>query len=106
MIDSPNFLSFQRLERGAHVAEGVGHAGMPGGGASHLRGVIGNQYAVVAVAFQDAQDAQHVDVTFINKGLLVVRHLATNIPEVDVGEFLLATVGVDSFVNVALGHFR
>ena len=48
--------SLQRLNPGLQIAEGEGHAGMPGRGTVHLRRMIGNNNSVKAILLQNIQN--------------------------------------------------
>ena len=78
---------------------------MPGGAAGHLGGVVGDDDAVESLRMQDAQHSRHVDIAVIDKGLLVVRRLTVDIPQVDVAELALGSVMLGRSVNIGVGHF-
>src|ERR1700760_1888817 len=88
----------------AHESKGMRHTGMPRGVASNLRGVIGDQHAVVAIAMQDREHVNHVDLTVVDEGFAIMRHPAGDIAEVNVPEPLLPAVGVDSLIKAVSGH--
>lgn len=89
----------------AEVAEGVGHAGVPGGCAGHEGCVIGDDYALEIVVFEDLEDLWDVDIAVIDEGFAVVGYFTADVAAVDIGEFLLSAVGFDCFVDISLGHF-
>ena len=62
---------------------------MPGSGTAHLRGMVRDNNPVVAVFHKDTDDAGHIDVTFVNKNLVVFGNLAHNITKMDIGDFPL-----------------
>lgn len=45
--------SIEGHDGGAHETQRMGHAGMPGGGATHLRAVIRNKYAIEPIFVED-----------------------------------------------------
>ena len=63
----PSSLPVDQAEPRANVTEGVGHACMPGGGAGHLRRVVGDYHPVEAVLLVPAQRGEHVDVSFVDE---------------------------------------
>ena len=65
--------------RRQHETESVRHAGMPGRGAGHLRSVVRNEHAVKVVAMQDRENANHVDIAFIDESFAIVRHFSHDI---------------------------
>src|SRR5580658_5572408 len=77
---------------------------MPRGVAGDLRGVIGDQHAVEAVAMQDGEHADHVDLTIVNEGFAIVGYPAGDVAKVNVAEPLLAAVGFDRCIEVDSGH--
>ena len=77
---------------------------MPTGGATHVRRVVGDDDAVVAVFVIDAQRLDHVHITIIDKGLGVIWHLTHHVAEVDIGDLALGAVGVNCFVDITGGH--
>ena len=93
------------MDAGAEVAQGEGHAAVPGGRAGNLGGVVGDDDALEIVVLQDAQDAQGVHVAVIDERFLVSWDFAPDVAEVDVGEFVSASVTIDVLVDVAFGHF-
>src|SRR5574337_129722 len=97
-------LGLDHGHRRPHVSERKSHAGMPRRGAGHLRRVIGDDHAAVAVALEDPEHPDHVNVALIDENFVVPRHLALDVPEVNVADLALAAVPVDRFVDVARGH--
>ena len=57
------------------------------------------------ILLQNPQHPEHIHVTVVNERLLVKRHFAADVAQVDISQFVLAAVGFNRFVNVALGHF-
>jgi len=58
-----------------HESERLRHTGMPSGIAGDPRGVIGDQHPVEAIAMQYGECADHVDLTIVNEGFAIPRHL-------------------------------
>lgn len=67
--------------------------------------MIGDDYALEIIFSEDLEDLWDVDIAVIDEGFAVVGDFATDVAAVDVGEFLLAAVGFDCFVDIPLGHF-
>ena len=67
--------------------------------------MVGDQHTIVTVFAQDAQNAQHVDIAFVDEGFPIVWGFAADIAEMDVGDLVLAAVGFHRLVDVAVGHF-
>ena len=78
---------------------------MPGGGAGHLGGVVGDDDAVELIFMEDGEDAEHVHIAVVDEGFAIVGDFAGDVAEVDVGDALLAGVGGDGVVDVVFGHF-
>ena len=78
---------------------------MPRSSAAHLRSVIGDEHTVESVTVEDRQDSQHIDIAIVNKCLPIMRNLAMNIAEMDIGNAVLPAVLIDSAVEVAVAHF-
>ena len=74
------------LHQGAHVAEREGLARMPRRVAGHFGRVVGDHHALVVFVAQYANDLGHVDVAVVDEGLVIFRHLAAYIAEVDVAD--------------------
>ncbi len=72
----PGLFRLDQRDRRAHVAARPGHPGVPGRGALHRGGVVGDQHTIITVLVVEAEGAEHVDVALIEKDLAVVRHLA------------------------------
>src|ERR1017187_4187312 len=96
--------AFMRANGGPEKAEGMRHSRMPWSGAGHLRAVIGNEYAVESVLVENGDHSKHIDVAVIDKCLVVMRHFAAYIAEVNVRDSLLHTVVVKRFVKIAASH--
>src|SRR5438128_489063 len=79
---------------------------MPRSWAAHLWRVIGDNYAIKVVARQDQQDADHVHVSFVDKGLLVMWGLSHHVSKVKISDVSPAAVLIDGIVHVAFGHLR
>ena len=62
----------ERGESGGEEAEGVSHAGMPGGGAGHLGCVIGDDDAGELIFMEDGEDAEHVHIAVVDEGFAIV----------------------------------
>ena len=62
-------------QRRSHESERMRHAGMPRGIAGDLRRMIGDQHPVETIAMQDGEHADHVDLTIVNEGFAIPRHL-------------------------------
>jgi hypothetical protein len=68
--------------------------------------VIGDQHSIKSILVEDGKDTQHIDVTIIDKRLVVGGHFAAYVSKVNVCNALLAAVLLDCFVEIALGHLR
>ena len=69
-----------------------------------MRSVIGNDHAVEVVAVKDRENANHVHIAFVDKSFAIVRHLAHDIAEMNVGNLALFAVLIYCVVNIAFGH--
>ena len=87
-----------------HESERVRHAGMPRGVAGDLRRVIRNQHPVEAIAMQDGEHADHVDLAIVDEGLAIPRYSSSDVAKVNIPEPSLAAVGLDRLVEVVSGH--
>ncbi len=90
---------------GAEVAEGIGHACVPWSSAGHEWCVVGDDYTLEVISFEDLEDFRDIDIAVVDKGFPVVGHFAADVTAMDIGEFFLAAVGFDCFVDIAFGHF-
>src|SRR6476660_3596707 len=79
---------------------------MPRSLTAHLWRVIGDNYAIKVVALQDRQDADHVHVSFVDKGLPVMRSLSHDVSKVKISDVAAAAVQIDGIVHIAFGHLR
>src|SRR6185437_6236417 len=70
----------------SHVAERVGHAGVPGRAAFELGGMIGDQHAGKTLVAQDPDDLDDVDVAIVDEGLDVVGYLTLDVAKMDVAD--------------------
>src|ERR1035437_2312677 len=95
-----------RSDSGSQKSQGMRNSSMPGRRAGHLRAVIGNEYAVESVLLENGNHSKHIDVSVIDKRLVVVRHLAAHIAEVNIRNSFLPAVVVYRFVKIAAGHLR
>ena len=68
--------------------------------------MIGNDDAREIILLQDFQHAQHIHCAVIDESLLIVRHFVAHVAQMDVTQFLLATISFDCVINVAVFHFR
>ena len=53
---------------------------------------------------QNTQNTKHVHITIVDVGLLIVRGLAVNIPQVNIRYSLLGAVSVYGIVDIAVRH--
>jgi len=56
--------------------------------------VVRNDDPVEAVALQDGQDADHIDVAFIDEGPRVMGHRASDVAKIKVGDLALPAVKI------------
>ena len=88
------------LHQRAHVAEGESLAGMPRSIAGHFRRMVGDHHAGKILVAQNADDLGHVDVAIVDEGLVIFRHLAAHVAEMDVADALAAGEAADMLVDV------
>ena len=73
------YLLIQHLQRRADVPQRVGHSGVPRGAAGHLRGMIGNDHALETSLLEDSQNAEDIDIPFVDERFLVMGHFAATL---------------------------
>src|SRR5689334_10646802 len=69
-----------------------------------LRCMIWNNHALKIIPLQDLYHAKHVQVTFIDMCLLIMRYFTFHVPKVDIRDSTLLTVAIDGLINIAVGH--
>ena len=69
-----------------------------------MRCMVRNEHTFKTILLKNSQDPDNINVPGINKRLAVIRHFVLHIPTMDISEFPLPAVSLDSLVDVALGH--
>ena len=72
---------------------------MPGAPKLHFRRMVQDEHAPVVVLFRDAQGANHIDISFIDKGFPAMGHLADDI-EMNITDTPVGGIPVEQVINI------
>jgi hypothetical protein len=67
--------------------------------------MVGDKHAVELISPIDLERAHDVDIAFIEKHLVVMRHLAAHVPQMHVCNGSLPAVRVNRVVHISALHF-
>ena len=80
------------------------HSGVPGRGACHLRGMVGNDHPLEVIAMKDRENTEHVYIAFVDERFTIAGYFADHVAQMNVGNSALSAVLVHRIVDIALGH--